>query len=493
MKYVLGIDLGTSSLKGVLVNPSGTVVAEHSVTYPLLTPKPGFSEQDPQDWLHACDAVFEELKSKVDDFTENLEGISFSGQMHSLVILDEEKSILRPAILWNDTRTSQQCREIMAHFGKEMLQITKNKAFEGFTLPKILWLQENEPEIWERACYIQLPKDYLRFYLTDKLNMDYSDAAGTLLLDVNNKCWSDAVRKQFKLDKLRFPQLVPSGACVGCLKQSIKEKFGFKHDVKVFAGGADNACAALGAGVLQSDVGLCSVGTSGVFLSLESRDDIDYEGKLHLFNHVIADANYSMGVTLAAGSSLNWFRDTFAKGMDFSLLLRDIKTVPPGSEGLLFAPYIVGERMPYADSTIRGSFVGIDVHHRLQHFTRAVIEGITFSLKDLLTIMETAKQKKFTKIISVGGAAKNTDWLQIQANIFNSTVVSLKTEQGPALGAAILAAVGVGWFSSLEEAVEVFVSYTKCFQPIPENVAAYQRSYSKYCKLYPALKSIGDS
>lgn len=489
MPYVLGIDLGTSSLKGVLMNQKGEVITAVSSSYPLIHPAPGFSEQDPAEWIKACDRVFTSLSNQVADFTAELEAISFSGQMHSLVLLDEKQQLLRNAILWNDVRTTAECKKIMSTYGPELIAITQNVALEGFTLPKILWVQANEPEIWKKVRYVMMPKDYLGFWITDTIHMDYSDAAGTLLLDVEAKQWSQEILDQFAISKDFLPELTTSLDCTGEIKPSLVEKYGFKKSVQVFAGGADNACAAVGAGILDSGIGMVSIGTSGVFLSFEEQVR-DYEGKLHLFNHAKPEACYSMGVTLSAGHSLNWFKETFASDCSFESLLEGLERIPPGSEGLLFTPYIVGERTPHADSQIRGSFIGIDARHTIKHFTRAVLEGITFSLKESQVLMEEITGRSFRRIVSVGGGAKNQEWLQMQADIFNTEISCLTTEQGPALGAAMLAAVGTGWFSTLEECGQVFVKTHEIIYPNPQNAAKYHKVYNYYQQAYSATKDI---
>ena len=479
--YVLGLDLGTSSLKALLMNKEGEVVETSSSEYPLITPKPSYSEQDPKEWLLAAKKVMEELKAKVSDFEESLEGISFSGQMHSLVLLDEKDEPLRNAILWNDTRTTKECRKIMKECS-EIVDITKNIALEGFTLPKILWVMENEPEIWAKTKHFLLPKDYLAFYLTGQKSMDYSDAAGTLMLDIEKKDWSLKIAEIFEIPSEICPKLLPSTGFVG----NLKKEFGFKKEVKVFAGGADNACAAVGAGLVKNGIAMASIGTSGVFATYEDKIQ-NYEGKLHFFNHAAEESHYSMGVTLSAGHSLSWFRDTFAKETDFSTLLEGIS----GLEGeLLFTPYIVGERTPHVDSEIRGSFIGIDTTHTIKHFAKAVLEGITFSLKDSQTLMEEAKGEKFETVISVGGGAKNKDWLQMQADIFNTNIQTLKVEQGPGLGAAMLAAVGVGWFKNTQDCAKKFVSYGDIIKPNKESVLKYEKLYEKYKKVYKHTKEI---
>ena len=490
MGYVLGIDLGTSSLKGLLMNKSGEVVAFAGYDYPLLHPKKGYSEQNPEEWVKACENVFKALSEKVGDFKAELEGIAISGQMHGLVTLDGEDKVVRPAILWNDTRTTKQCTEIMEGFGERLITITKNKALEGFTLPKILWMQEEERELWVKVAHIMLPKDYLIFRLTGEFATDYSDAAGTLLLDVAAKKWSDEILAKYNIDGKILPKLYNSIDCVGKIKAEYQKEFGFKKEVKVMGGGADNACAAVGSGIVSNGIGMVSIGTSGVFLSYEDEAHSNYSGRLHLFNHGIPDAYYSMGVTLAAGHSLNWFKETFAPKESFEELLSDIDKIPAGSDGLLFAPYIVGERTPYADSKVRGSFTRIDTTHTRAHFARAVLEGITFSLRDSMELMSELTEKKFDKILSVGGGSKNKDWLQMQADIFDTEIITLTTEQGPGLGAAMMAAVGTGWFEDLKECAKTFVHYKSGISPVKENVLKYNEAYDSYKKVYGATKDL---
>lgn len=490
MSYVLGIDLGTGSLKGLLFNSQGDLITSADRKYPLSQPQPGFSEQNPLDWQAAMFAVLDELKERVKDFSENTVAISFSGQMHSLVLLDENNEVIRPAILWNDVRTTKQCQLIMEKFGQKLLSITKNVALEGFTLPKLLWVQENEPNNWERASHILLPKDYLVFTLTGQYSMDYSDAAGTLLLNVEKLDWSQDVLDTFDIKRELLPTLHRSVDSVGYVSKELAERYGFKNNVSVHAGGADNACAALGAGIVNKGLGMISIGTSGVFLASEESAAVDYHGKVHLFNHSAPGLFYAMGVTLAAGNSLDWFKNTFAKHLSFEELLANIDDVPAGSEGLLFTPYITGERTPHNDSEIRGSFVNIDIRHGLNHFARAVLEGITFSLKDAQIIMSEVSNQKFNKLVSVGGGAKNTTWLQMQADIFNAQIITLETEQGPGVGAAMLAAIGSGVVDSVEDCIAKFVKYKASYLPNSENVELYRDVYQKYTSVYPALKTL---
>lgn len=489
MGYVLGLDLGTSSLKGVLVNKKGDIVQTVTDDYPLIQLKTGYNEQDPDEWINAATNVINELSDKVIDFRENLEGISFSGQMHSLVLLDQNKKALRNAILWNDIRTTKQSNQIMEDFD-ELLTITKNRSLEGFTLPKILWVQQEEPSIWSKVRHIMLPKDYLGLWMTNNHHMDYSDAAGTLLLNLTSKKWSETLLDKYHIPESYMPSLIESSGFIGYLRDELIAKFGFLKKVQVFAGGADNACAAVGAGIIDRDTALVSIGTSGVFLAPEETSEQSYKGKLHLFHHAIPDSYYSMGVTLSAGYSLDWFKKNFAPEVNYDELLRNINEISAGADGLLFTPYIAGERTPYVDSLIRGSFIGIDAQHTLLHFTKAVLEGITFSLKDSQLLMEKIANKKFKRIVSVGGGAKNKEWLQIQANIFDTQITTLETEQGPGLGAAMIAAVGLGWFETMDECTTTFVNYTDSIDPEPEEVKKYQHVHSIYQEIYNSTKDI---
>ena len=493
MNYVIGVDLGTSSVKVLLVNQMGDVCQEAVRHYPLSHPKIGYSEQNPEDWVQGTIEAVNELVAKAGINSEAIEGISFSGQMHGLVLIDERGTHLRPAILWNDTRTTTQCEQVTDVLGSKLLDITKNKALEGFTLPKLLWVQEYEPELFAKAAYFLLPKDYLRYRLTGKIEMDYSDAAGTLLLDMMNHQWSEEICEAFGIAPSMCPPLIESNGLSGMLLPKMASQMNLNGQVKVFAGGADNACGALGAGIINEELALCSIGTSGVFLAYEKDKTQNFNGSLHFFNHSQPNSYYSMGVTLGAGYSLSWFRETFAKEKSFEELLQGIPLIPVGANGLIFTPYIVGERTPYADALIRGSFIGMDSMHTLDHFTRAIIEGITFSLRDSLELMKTVGKKEIGKIVSIGGGAKNETWLQIQADIFNTPVTKLTNEQGPALGAAMIAAMGCQWFESFEECKASFIQYDKEFTPNPEHVKKYQEIYEIYTQVYKNTKTMNQA
>lgn len=491
MKYVIGVDLGTSAVKTVLVDPQGKVAFEHSEAYPLSRPQPNWSEQDPEDWVKGTVVSLRRLMEVSGVDSSQVDGISFSGQMHGLVLVDSQGEVLRPAILWNDTRTTAQCRRIEATLGSKLIDIARNRALEGFTLPKILWVQENEPEILSQAHQFLLPKDYVRFRLTGDYAMDYSDAAGTLLLDVAGKEWSAEIAEAFDLPLSLCPRLVESFEQTGTLFPEIAGVVGLLPSTKIFAGGADNACGALGAGILGEGRTMCSIGTSGVVLSYESNKDLNLEGKVHFFNHSEKDAFYIMGVTLAAGHSLTWFKETFAADKSFDELLQGVTSVPAGSGGLLFTPYIVGERTPHPDANIRGSFIGMDSGHTLSHFTRSVLEGITFSLRESIEIVRESG-KEIKEIVAIGGGAKNEAWLQMQADIFNATVIKLESEQGPAMGAAMLAAYGSGWFNSLAECAEAFIRPAEQFKPDAGQVQIYDGLFGIYQEVYSQTRGLND-
>ena len=489
MKHVIGVDLGTSSVKVLLVNQQGKVVAEATEEYPLVHEKAGYSEQNPEYWYTKTIAALKRLVQESGIPSSDIEGISFSGQMHGLVLLDRDHKVIRNAILWNDTRTTEQCKEITDKLGSKLLSITRNPALEGFTLPKILWVKQHEPHNYEAAHVFLLPKDYLRYRLTGEIHMDYSDAAGTLLLDVGGLSWSKDVCEIVGVREDICPPLVNSHELVGTLLPEAASATGLSAQTKIFAGGADNACGAIGSGILSEGDAMSSIGTSGVILSYENGLEADYGGKVHFFNHGKEDAFYSMGVTLAAGYSLNWFKQTFAADESFNDMVNSAGQVKAGANGLLFTPYLVGERTPHADAAIRASFVGIDGSHQKQHFVRAVMEGITFSLQESIDIFRRAG-KRVDSVISIGGGAKSDLWLQLQADIFGADVIQLENEQGPGMGAAMLAAYGCGWFSSLEECAAVFIKRAAVFSPNEANVAIYADLFEIYKDVYASTKAL---
>lgn len=491
MKYVIGIDLGTSAVKTILVNETGDICAEASKSFPLFHEKAGWSEQNPDDWVTGTIGALQDMMASSKASPEDIAGISYSGQMHGLVLLDQEHQPLRSAILWNDTRTTKQCEEMTAALGEDLLRITRNRVLEGFTLPKIRWVQQNEPEIFEKTSLFLLPKDYLRLKMTGDVHMDYSDAAGTLLLDVAKKEWSSTICEAFDIPLSFCPPLADSTDQTGTLLPDVAAKTGLGEGTPVFAGGADNACGAIGAGILTSGKTMCSIGTSGVILAHEEDASRDFEGKVHFFNHGKKNAFYTMGVTLSAGHSLQWFKETFAENESFDQLLAEVGDIPPGAGGLLYTPYLVGERTPHPDSVIRASFIGMDSAHTRAHFARAVMEGITFSLQESINLFRN-EGKTVDTVISIGGGAKNDVWLQMQADIFHAKVVKLQNEQGPAMGAAMIAAAGSGLFHSLEECAAVFIKEGTVFMPNEERVEQYKSLFSIYQTVYDQTKSINE-
>ena len=488
-QVVLGVDLGTSSVKVSAVDREGHILAQQSFDYPLTQPHPGWSEQNPEDWVNGTTVAIVNLILKDGLTPTEIAGISYSGQMHGLVLLDDKNQVLRPAILWNDTRTTPQTKEISEKMSEKFVAITRNHALEGFTLPKILWVKENEPEIFKQAATFVLPKDYLRYRMTGQLAMDYSDAAGTVALDVVHKTWSKDVQEVFDLPASFFPKLIESISFAGNISDSYATFSGLTTATKVFGGAADNAAGAIGAGLLQSNMVMSSIGTSGVVAKFENTADVDYRGDIHFFNHAIPNKFYSMGVTLAAGDANSWFKSVFGQNVPFGEWVSEAANSAEGANGLIFTPYISGERTPYPDADIRASFTGIDRTHTRSDFIRAVLEGIVFSFKDIMAIYDR-EGADFDTVVAIGGGAKSPLWLQIQADIFNKKVITLANEQGPGIGAAILAATGLGWFDTVQDAAKDFISFGTTYEPNPVAVAKYKQIYTIYKKVYAATTEI---
>lgn len=481
MNYVLGIDLGTSSIKGLVMSSNYEIIHIESVKYDVMVRKSGYSEQDPLKWLEAFEQLITNISHKVIDFNDKLLKICFSGQMHSLVLLDRLDQILYPAILWNDVRNFKQCEYLNNEHKKEILEITKNIVLEGFTLPKILWIKENKKDIFSKIAKITLPKDYLTYYLTGNYTIDISNASGTLLLDLNNKQWSKKILDLLEISVDQLPKLVESDEVVGVIKESLRQKYNFKNTVEIISGGADNAMAALGSGVIKNNI-LLSIGTSGVVLKPISQDEINTDlEKCHLFNHALKDAFYKMGVTLCAAESLKWLVNTLYQNTSFEEIFKEIESIDDKSENLLFTPYLLGERTPYKDPFIRGSFIGLSRNHQAKHLSKAVLEGITFSLKQVYD--DLIKSEHQEKIISVGGGAKNKLWLQMQADIFNRPIYKLNIDEGAALGGVLLCLKSLSPNISLEELIAQILKY-EVFYPNAKKVIKYQKLYKLYQKVY---------
>lgn len=491
LQYTLGLDIGTSAVKALLMDKNGEIVAENSESYPLYTPNPGWAEQNPEDWWQASQKVIKDLIEENEIKAEDIKAISFSGQMHSSVFLDQKMEVIRPAILWSDTRTSKECREIEKRVGgiEELTKLVSNPALEGFTAAKILWLRNNEPENYKKVKKVLLPKDYIRYKLTGELGMDLSDAAGTLLCDVKAEDWSEEIMELLEIDQEIMPPVLKSVDIVGNITEKAAELTALSTETKVVAGGADNACGAVGSGIIKAGRVMASLGSSGVVVAQTDKPEADPEGRVHLFNHAVPGSHYMMGVMLSAGMSFKWMKEEMFKDeIGFEQLNEEAEAVEAGSEGLIFLPYLYGERTPHADADARGVFFGISGKHKRGHFIRSVMEGVSFGLRDSLELIKD-RGVEIEEIRLIGGGAKSKLWQQIVADIFGAEISLLNVEQGPAFGAAIIAGVGAGVFSDFESIVEEIVEVEKVVKPIAENVKKYEKNYEIYKALYGDLKA----
>jgi xylulokinase len=490
MGYLLGLDIGTSGVKALLISPEGKIISSKTESYPLATPNSGWAEQFPYDWWEATVKAIKETVSNNPIDSNQIKGISLSGQMHSSVFLDEKMEVIRPAILWSDTRTSEQCKEIYAIAGglDQLIHYVSNPALEGFTAPKILWLKENEPENYKKVKYILLPKDYIRYKLTGELFTEVSDAAGTLLFEVIKKRWSTSLLEKLEINQDLLPPVLNSFDLAGRITKNVAEQTGLKFGTPVVAGGADNACGAVGSGIIQEGRVMISIGSSGVVLAQTNNPKADQEGRIHLFNHACPDSWYMMGVTLSAGISYEWLqKKLFNNRLDYAKLDQLAEEIEPGSEGLIFLPYLYGERTPHNDANARGVYFGISGKHDQRHFTRSVLEGVAFALKDSLELIKD-KGVKIKEIRAIGGGAKSRIWQQILADILGKEINLLNVEEGPAFGAALIAGVGVGVYDSFAEAVNRIIKVKKTIVPGIQNNEIYNQCYQLYKKLYYSLK-----
>ena len=471
------------------MDETGQVLAVASSEYAFETPKPLWSQQEPDLWWQATIQSISQVIKETAVSPEDIKGVGLTGQMHGLVLLDKNGEVLRPAILWNDQRTQAQCDEIRNRLGKEnLIQITGNDALTGFTAPKILWVQEEEPEIYAQGAQILLPKDYVRFKLTGKYAMDRAGGAGTGLFDVTARTWSPEVLAALNIDPSWLPETYEGTAVTGTVSAEAAALTGLAVGTPVMAGGGDQAAGAVGTGAVVEGVVSLSLGTSGVVFAATDTPVIEPNGRLHAFCHSVPGKWHLMGVMLSAAGSLRWFRDTVAPGEDFGELVAAAADIPAGSDGLLFLPYLTGERTPHPDPLARGAFVGLTVRHTLPHMTRAVLEGVSFGLRDSFELMKGAGLANINQVRISGGGGKSPLWRQILADIFDAEIVTVNTAEGAAYGAAVLAATGAGAFSSVEEACDNIIQITGRTTP-GENVAVYQEIYPLYRDLYPALKA----
>lgn len=498
MKYAIGIDIGTSGTKSALYDSTGKLVASHTVEYPLYQPQNGYAEQDPADWWNATLTTIGEIVKKSGIAPENIVGVGLSGQMHGLVMLDEKGEVIRPSIIWCDSRTGAECEEITALVGKErLIEITANPAIAGFTAAKIMWVKKHEPQNYAKTKHILLPKDYIRFKLTGEFATEVSDASGMQLLDIENRCWSDEVLQKLDIDKNLLAKVYESPEVTGRITPEIATLTGLNTATVVVGGGGDNAAAAVGTGVVEDKKAFTTIGTSGVLYAHTSKMQIDKKGRVHTFCAAVPNEWHVMGVTQAAGLSMKWLRDTLCQseveaaekqGIDSYVYLDKMaKKVAIGANKLLYLPYLMGERTPHLDPNARGVLFGLSAVHTKADIIRAVLEGVSYSLRDCIEILR--EMGVYTADMMVcGGGAKSPIWRQMLADLYACEVKTLSSNEGAALGAAILAFVGAGEYDTVQSACRAIVKTADCHQAIAENSNQYNKFYSVYQSLYPKLK-----
>lgn len=482
--YYIGVDLGTSALKLVMMKGNGELVKTVSKEYPLYFPRSGWSEQNPTDWFSAVKEGLKELAACTD---EKIAGISFGGQMHGLVILDKDDNVLRPAILWNDGRSTEETDYLNNVIGKEKLSnLTANIAFAGFTAPKILWVKNNEPEIFAKISKIMLPKDYISYMLSGSFSTDYSDASGMLLLDVKNKKWSKEMIDICSISEDMLPKLYESYEVVGAIKPELAKELGLNEGIKIVAGAGDNAAAAIGTATVGEGACNISLGTSGTVFISSKNFGVDNFNALHSFAH--ADGNYHlMGCMLSAASCNKWWMEEILKTKDFAKEQSNIDNL--GENNVFFLPYLMGERSPHNDPDAAGTFIGMRMDTKREDMTLAVFEGVTFALRDSLEVARSLGIK-IEKTMICGGGAKSPLWKRLVANILNVEVDVPMSEEGPGFGAAILAAVGCGEYESVEKAAKSIIKIKEKIKPEANLVVKYEEKYQKFKRIYPALKDV---
>jgi xylulokinase len=500
MAVFLGIDVGTSGTKSLAMREDGKILATATVEYPLSHPKPGWSEQQPEDWWNgAVESVKKTLKTgrvKPDDVA----GIGLSGQMHGSVFLDRNGAVIRPAILWNDQRTAAECADIERKAGgrEKLISLVANPALTGFTAPKILWLRKNEPRNFERCAKVLLPKDYVRYRLTGEFATEVSDASGTLLLDVRNRKWSQTLLDKLDLSAKLLPTVHESEEVSGKLSDVAAKVLGLKKGTPVVGGGGDQAAGAVGNGIVRRGVISATMGTSGVVFAHSDDVQIDPHGRVHTFCHAVRGKWHVMGVVLSAGGSLQWYRNQLAakevadarrlKTDPYNLITEQAAEAPAGSEGLFFLPYLTGERTPHADPYARGAWIGLTLRHNRSHLIRSVMEGATYAMRDCLEIIN-GMNVPIREIRLSGGGARSEFWRQMQADVYGRRVCTINAEEGPAYGVALLAAAGTGRYKGVTEACNAAIRVVSSTDPQAEAKRAYSKSYPIYRKLYQSLKA----
>ena len=499
MRYVIGIDLGTSGTKTVLFDEQGGIIASALVEYPMAQPQNGWAEQEPSDWWNASVTTIREVIEKGGVNAEDIVSLGISGQMHGLVMLDEKNEVIRPSIIWCDQRTAKECEEIEARVGKErLIEITANPALTGFTASKILWVRNNEPENYAKCAHILLPKDYVRFMLTGEYATEVSDASGMQLLDIGARAWSDEVLEKLGIDKKLLGKVYESPEITGYITEEAAALTGLKKGTIVVGGAGDNAAAAIGTGTVNDGDAFTTIGTSGVVFAHTKEMSIDPKGRVHTFCCAVPGEWHVMGVTQGAGLSLKWFRDNFcadiianakANGENPYKVMDDMaEEAGISARKLLFLPYLMGERTPHLDPNARGAFFGLSAIHDRCDMIRAIMEGVSYSLKDCLTVLEEMGVRP-EQMLACGGGGTSALWRQMLADIYGMNVSTVDSKEAPALGVAILAMVGAGIYASVPEACEKILRLNTTTAPTPENSERYEKVYALYRALYPHLKT----
>ena len=498
LEYLLGVDLGTSGTKTVLFDTDGNTVASATIEYPMYQPQNGWAEQDPADWWNAAKDTIRSVLDQSGVDPALVRGIGISGQMHGLVMLDENGNVLRRSIIWCDQRTAAECEEITEKIGAQrLIEITANPALTGFTASKILWVRNHEPEIYAKCRHILLPKDYVRYMLTGEYATEVSDASGMQLLDVANRCWSKEVLEKLDIDESLLAKMYESPDVTGTVTKEAAALTGLKEGTPVAGGAGDNAAAAVGTGVVEEGKAFTTLGTSGVVFAHSDRVTIDPQGRVHTFCSAVPGCWTVMSCTLAAGLSLHWFRDNFCKeemvaadgiGKDpYFLMDQEAARVPIGANHLIYMPYLMGERSPKLDPNARGVFFGLSAIHTKHDMLRAVLEGVIYSQRECLDILRGMGVVS-SEMLACGGGGTSPLWRQMMADVYNLPVRTSSSKEGPALGAAILAGVAAGVYESVPAACRKLVKASDPQPPIAENHDKYEPFYQLYCKLYPAMK-----
>jgi len=485
--FLLGVDSSTTATKAVLIDEDGSVRGIGVAGYGFSTPRPLWSEQEPGLWWDgAVEAIGSVLRSTGVSGAD-IAAVGLTGQMHGAVLLDRAGAVLRPAILWNDQRTSAECDLIRAVVGAErLIAITGNDALTGFTAPKLMWVREHEPDVWRRIKHVLLPKDYVRLRLTGEYAVDKADGAGTLLFDLAARDWSVEILSALEIEHAWMPTAWEGPQVTGSVNEEAAAATGLRLGTPVVAGAGDQAANAVGVGAVAPGTMALSLGTSGVIFAATDRPIFEPHGRLHAFCHAVPDRWHMMSVMLSAAGSLRWFRDALAPGVEYATLVADAESVPAGSGGLWFLPYLTGERSPHPDPLARGAFVGLTLAHDRRHMTRAVLEGVAFGLRDGLDLMISAGMPRPGQIRASGGGMASPLWRQILADVLGGEIATVNTSEGAAYGAALLAAVGAGWYTSVDAACAALVTATVAASP-GEDASRYAEAHAVYRDLYPAL------